>query len=125
MPEIAAALLRRRCAEGTSSPIFPKRNSGAMSGAIFQRRLRGAITGPSRTRTNPQNFALWRSIRIATDQRDLSLSGKEESPGTVMVPGLFGGSKGIRTPDPLHAMQVRYRAAPWTPVSPQARRQLP
>jgi hypothetical protein len=26
------------------------------------------------------------------------------------------GSKGIRTPDPLHAMQVRYRAAPWTPV---------
>ena len=24
------------------------------------------------------------------------------------------GSKGIRTPDPLHAMQVRYRAAPWT-----------
>src|SRR5688572_670062 len=26
----------------------------------------------------------------------------------------FGGSKGIRTPDPLHAMQVRYRAAPWT-----------
>jgi hypothetical protein len=25
------------------------------------------------------------------------------------------GSKGIRTPDPLHAMQVRYRAAPWTP----------
>lgn len=25
-----------------------------------------------------------------------------------------GGSKGIRTPDPLHAMQVRYRAAPWT-----------
>jgi hypothetical protein len=25
-----------------------------------------------------------------------------------------GGSKGIRTPDPLHAMQVRYQAAPWT-----------
>jgi hypothetical protein len=26
----------------------------------------------------------------------------------------IGGSKGIRTPDPLHAMQVRYQAAPWT-----------
>jgi hypothetical protein len=28
----------------------------------------------------------------------------------------FCGSKGIRTPDPLHAMQVRYRAAPWTHI---------
>ena len=31
-----------------------------------------------------------------------------------MITGACRGSKGIRTPDPLHAMQVRYRAAPWT-----------
>ncbi|MCU1584057.1 MAG: hypothetical protein JWM49_613 [Microbacteriaceae bacterium] len=31
-----------------------------------------------------------------------------------MITGAKCGSKGIRTPDPLHAMQVRYRAAPWT-----------
>ena len=29
----------------------------------------------------------------------------------------FCGSKGIRTPDPLHAMQVRYQAAPWTHIA--------
>ncbi len=31
------------------------------------------------------------------------------------------GSKGIRTPDPLHAMQVRYQAAPWTRTFPLER----
>src|SRR5690606_35355088 len=42
-----------------------------------------------------------------------------KGPAIVVIVGpSFGGSKGIRTPDPLHAMQVRYRAAPWTRAVP-------
>ena len=35
----------------------------------------------------------------------------------VSSKSIIRGSKGIRTPDPLHAMQVRYQAAPWTQTS--------
>jgi hypothetical protein len=40
------------------------------------------------------------------------MPGKEKTAGTGMLP-LFqrfsGGAEGTRTPDPLHAMQVRYQ----------------
>jgi hypothetical protein len=56
------------------------------------------------------------------DHLELSRAVEREKPRTIRF-GAFsvrftdsGGSKGIRTPDPLHAMQVRYRAAPWTHI---------
>jgi hypothetical protein len=57
------------------------------------------------------------NLLAATEQASRSLnSGKKKPPMTKVIGGFYlsGGSEGIRTPDPLHAMQVRYRAAPRT-----------
>ena len=56
----------------------------------------------------------WLQTRLY--KRDFGRPVKGKTPVIAMITGDFGGSKGIRTPDPLHAMQVRYRAAPWTHV---------
>ena len=47
-----------------------------------------------------------------------------DSPVDTMSRLITCGSKGIRTPDPLHAMQVRYQAAPWTRGLRFSRKQL-
>src|SRR5579872_5680218 len=70
-----------------------------------------------------------RSPRFLPIRRKLPSSGRMEAVSEPLTCKNFGGAEGIRTPDPLHAMEVRYqlRYSPVTRiyVPPETRESIP